>query len=832
MDIIYQHINKNLEDFLNSQPSDEFNFVFEKLTSANKEKFKKILYYIGKIFEYSPEFELRENSNQISLKSLHLHFDIDIDINLKTVISEFLWYFFFIRSYRLDIKNEANLDLSNEMNKLQNVLESTIKLPYNCPKRRLNAINQERKKIRNFLKFYKELNINATLLPRTLINFKVLQENKLSELNEYNPCYININELRILNSYVLINSKSFDSIIALKLQNKPIFQILENIILFDCEDQIQKYNQFNFQYLNQLNGRFSCNLKNLVIISFGRKEQSISQKRYKTRSIINRYLTQEKNSYIILKPEIDFEFQKFNKINVFFLEPEKSVFWDSFLTEVNINSLYELRSFKLMNVYSICYSNEIKSYIMDQIFSDNFPSTLITPNTKQALFELSYTNINAIKNNLSSVLDLIINSNLKETVISEAKNFNSVIIDDILIKNEWIVNYLIKELDFNKNQQLKSWSNIFNEEVSNTLFLSYRDQGRYPNDFYPNLLEIQSNNNLESKAIFLKFLFEINYKWAAYNLNKSYLSYLEHPIRNKHFKWKDLKELVYRIKPERKPNFLDWNLEREYLSSSGNDTYRIKLSDTNRPILYNSSDLIIFSDLNQNWFRIERTNWFFDNVDWKDSAYSIQRLSDLLEEFNPAEKMIDASQQETDLEIIRSKFEIEYVSAEKIWKILLKRKSESMGLENLYSELKSLFLSQNISLVHLEYFKDSWININSDTIMPRGNKIAKVLFDYLRIGNAYLMILYRLKNASINGKIEATRKYSNLFKDLFADRCFDSEVCVQDILQEKIEKYQSDHYLEEIGIDRENPKKDLLALIDLIKPELNLKKLEFIERIL
>jgi hypothetical protein len=173
---------------------------------------------------------------------------------------------------------------------------------------------------------------------------------------------------------------------------------------------------------------------------------------------------------------------------------------------------------------------------------------------------------------------------------------------------------------------------------------------------------------------------------------------------------------------------------------------------------------------------------------------------------------------------------LENESAGRIWKTLLRKKSELLGIESLYEELKTIFNKYSIPLVSINYFRSSWINVESDTLIPRGNKVFKVLCDYLNLNNNYRLIIFRLKNASISGKIEATKKYSSLLKDLFADGCFDGNSSKQTILQSKMHHYKNNHALDEIGIDIDNPMNGLVSLIELIQPELKLSELEIIEK--
>ena len=202
-----------------------------------------------------------------------------------------------------------------------------------------------------------------------------------------------------------------------------------------------------------------------------------------------------------------------------------------------------------------------------------------------------------------------------------------------------------------------------------------------------------------------------------------------------------------------------------------------------------------------------------------------------MDEFNPAERLIDTTQQEKELDIIRKDLGLENETAARIWKILLRKKADNIGVHSLYEELQTLFIINNIPLVRKSYFVDSWLNFGTTSLMPRGNKVVKVLFDYLNLNISYRLILYRLKNASVSGKIEATKKYSRLLKDLFHDGFFDEKAPLKSIIESRIQYYKNNYSLEELGIDNESPFIGLMTLIQLIQPELRLTELETIERI-
>ena len=649
---------------------------------------------------------------------------------------------------------------------------------------------------------------------------------------EKNPFLLHIQELSDVNSYVVLNLESFNSISKLKLDNIPIFKLFENIILFDCEDRVQRFSQLNFQNLVNLNQRHGTNFQNFIVITFGNDGNTINSVRNKIDLIKDRFKIPINSSYTISKSEIDFLLNRkeSSTLAIEFVGFKSSSFWDDFILETKITGLYELRSIKFMNIYSICYTDEIKNYILNDLFSNEDKSELLSNNntTKQAILQLRDEDVDKLKQALSQTLDTVIKSDIKSKIIEKLANANSIVLDEAILRNQNLLSKIRMCLGFKNSTKFKTWSDLINSDLKDILILSYRDQGRYPNYYFPNLLELDLNPESIAIAMLPSFLFIDYYNWSKYNLYIDYHKLLSHPIRETHFEWDKLKKNIQELKPEKKL-VIDWELENTYSNTEYRESYKVKLSGQ-RAKLYHSSDLIIYSDTNSDVFRIERIKWFFENIDCEESKYMMQKLDELLDEFNPAEKLIDTSQQEMELQIIRNQLGLENESAGRIWKVLLNKKAEIIGIDALYTELLHLFSNNNIPLVKQSYFISSWLNTQNDALMPRGNKIVKVLFDYLQLSKEYRIILYRLKNASISGKIEATRKYSNLLKDLFSDGCFDSNANLKLVIQNKLDDYKQNHSLEELGIDSENPISGLIALVELIRPEIKTVELETIEK--
>jgi hypothetical protein len=799
------------------------NEIQNELTYEIKITIKYVDDIINKVF----------NQNNNELLSLHININYHLSDDYKLIIAQYLLIKF---HYENLLINKLNQDTN--LKALIKKLEITKRnLELNCPlgakiiknkgpnkiyKKWIHNIEENNTRI----KFYNNLNEDTLIRFSTIFNSQIDLNNNLGDAFELRPFGTNLESEYL--SFNLLNTKY--TLNEIDENHREIIDNLKCIILFDCESKSLMSN-FSFEEINKWNSDYNTSFKNYLIITFGTKNQSINNAKKKIEIIRERYKIPINTSYTIFKSEINLLLQRTGNSSptINFVGFESSSFWEIFVLETSIRELYELRSIKLMNVYSICYNDEIKCYIIDNLFSKKESPELISSSTKMAILELRDDDIETLKEALSNTLELIINSNIKSKIIENLANTPTIIFDEAIIRNVKLLSKITDCLGLTRSIKFKTWSDLLNPSSHYFLILSYRDQGKHPNYYYPNLLEIEFDFNATINAILPNFLFGHHYKWSKYYFYKEYHKCLTHPIRENYFEWNKLKNTIQTLKPEKKLN-IDWNFENEYSYTEQRETFKIKLKNQ-RAKTFNSSDLLIISEIKTSKPKIERVKWFFENENIDGIKYRIQKLDELLDEFNPAERLIDNTQQELDLEIIRKQLGLGNETASRIWKTLLRKKSKLLGIEALYEELKSIFDKNKIPLVSINHFRNSWINIESDSLMPRGNKVFKFLCDYLELNNNYRLILYRLKNATISGKIEATKKYSNLLKDLFADGCFDSNVSVLKILQSRIPYYRNNHSLDELGIDNVNPLNGLTTLIELIQPELKLIELETIEKL-
>ena len=825
MELIKQHISPCLHSFV-VEKSTTLEDIFNEIQNDLRTDLIELIRYLDNLLDktFTP--------NNDNVTTLHIHIEDEFNVSHKLLIAEFLTIKTFIHYHSTDNNtNEANLAIIE----LKAAIETKLNgLEMRCPdgasgKNGGNRIwknwVKEKKENKSLLEFYKSLNERSSLKPKLIINTQNNFCSSLSQIFEFKPYCVLLNSKN--KSYNLLNAtKTLNEIDAF---NNDIIDELDSIVLFDCERKSLMSN-FSLEEINKWNSDYDTSFKKYLIITFGKEYQSINNIRNKIELITGRFKIPINSSYTIIKSEIDFLLKRKEKasIPIDFVGFESSSFWDTFVLETSIRELYELRSIKLMNVYSICYNDEIKCYIIDNLFSKKESSELISSSTKMAILELREDDIETLKEALSNTLDLIINSDIKSKIIERLSNTPTIIFDEAIIRNVKLLSKITHYLGLTRSIKLKTWSDLLYSSSNYFLILSYRDQGKYPNYYYPNLLEIEFDSETAINAVLPNFLFGHHYKWSKYFLLKEYHKSLSHPIRENYFEWNKLKNVTQTLKPEQKLN-IDWNLENEYSNSEQRETFKIKLKNQ-RAKTFNSSDLFIISEDNNISRKVVKIEFLVSLVSDDNKVY-VQNLDEIQENINIYDKIVDKKQQEEELEVIRKQFNLSDETAGRLWKVLLKNIANVKGEENLYNELKSIFESKGVKIVSQFHFKNSWINPLSESIAPLSKRVFIELCDYLKIPKIYFVIIQRIRNASKQSSRQSTRQMNQLLKDLFNDGCFDNGKNASEIINNRLTFYKSNHPLDELGIDENYLGDNLVTLTELIQPELKLMELEAIEKL-
>jgi hypothetical protein len=544
--------------------------------------------------------------------------------------------------------------------------------------------------------------------------------------------------------------------------------------------------------------------------------------------IQSRFKTPNNVSYSILQSEIDFVLKQKKKkhIPVSFIGNDNSDLWNAFVLEISIQDLYELRSIKMMNLYSLCFNEEIKDFIFQDIFSEEDTSELISDETKQRLLDLREEDLSTLKESLGNVLDLIISSDFKQVLSEKIKSKTKLIVDDFVINNKKLKSLIFSSLSLSDGNKFVSWNDLKN--IENILVLSYQDQGKYPYYIYPNIIETTVSKDTTIYAIYHNFLFSYRYRWAKHNVAKDFHKLTDHPIRQKYFQWKELKKSINELKPE-KTDDTNWDLEQQYSGNAHRETIKLKLKNE-RERTFNSSDLFIYSTDNKQTFRVEKIGDIIENID-EDEKLFLHNLNEIQEDINLYEKMVDTTQQEKELNVIRQQFQLNDTDTGRLWKLLLKQKALTSNEESLYAELKTYLESKGLKIVKLHHFKNNWLTPESDSIAPLSKKVFIELCDFLNLPRIYFILIQRLRNASKQSSRQSTRQMNRLLQDLFNDGSFDNEADINKIIIANLESYKRKHPLDELGIDEKYLGENLIALVELIKAEVTLKELDKFKKV-
>jgi len=827
MELIKEHFQLCLPAFLNVKAGN-IDDTLNNLQSSLNADFTDLILYIENILN-----ETFISSND-TLSALHIHIGSEFNDSQKLQFAEYLLIKTF-KQYQSteNIFDQPNIELKEFLTTLkgrQNGLEMR------CPdgasgKNGGNRIWKnwvlDKKNTSSLLAFYRNLNENSLLKPKLIFNTQKNFSQLITKLFEFRPFSVAIGSK--YQSYNLLNVNH--TLNEIDNTNNEIIDGLESIILFECERK-SKMSDFTFEEINKWNSEYETAFKTYLIITFGKEPHSINSVRNKIDTIRERFKIPINSSYTLLSSEIDFLLNKKEKssISIQFIGFETSSFWESFLLETKINSLYELRSIKLMNIYSICINADIKEYILDDLFSKNESSELLSTrnNTKQTILELRDEDINLLRENLSNTLDLIIHSEIKSRIIESLINTPIIIFDEAILRNAKLVSKFSKAFDLGRFIKFKTWSELTNHSSTNFLILSYRNQGKYPNYYYPNLLEYECQSEITANAILPNFLFGHHFKWSKYYLLKEYHKYLSHPIRENYFEWNKFKKSIQVLKPEVKLE-IDWPLENEFSNSEQRETFKIKVQNQ-RAKTFNGSDLFIVTDEKYMNHKVVKIDYLL-SLDIDDGKVFIQNLDEIQENINIYEKIADNKQQEEELDIISKQFNLGDESAGRLWKLLLRNIADIDGEVKLYEDIRTHFANKGLKIVSQFHFKNSWINPQSESIAPLSKRVFIELCEYLKIPKIYFVIIQRIRNASKQSSRHSTRQMNHLLKDLFNDGCFDTDKNARDIINNKLSYYKLNHPLDELGIDENFLGDNLVTLTEQIQPELKLMALETIEKI-
>ncbi|MCF0075333.1 hypothetical protein LZD49_32950 [Dyadobacter sp. CY261] len=798
--------------------------LFEVLTAPGKSRYEKTLQYL-----YCLLIEV-ENLDKSHLKAFHVQFQEHVPEDGKLLIAEFIWQFYFRMSINNDNGSPESTTVTDTINYLRAKAQQPIQAPERVSKAQLTKLRNEKRRQRQHLGFYETLKGTASLLPETLLNLHMAMAERLRQVMHDNPTFISTAQINNIDahSYVIYNTEKFDNISKLKVGNTPLLKVAKKIVLFDCESSIKRFGELNFIRLADLNKNHRTNFEQLLVFSWSPTPKSFYRSKSRRDLINERYKIPANSSYVITAMESLLDQSGCNQISVHFTGIENSHFWDAFVTETTIRELYELRSIKLLNIYSLCYNEDIKNYLISDLFGHD-DSKFISNSTKEAISELDIDTLARIRNLLDNVFDLIIQSEHNLEIAKFVSNDSIIVVSDLVVASQELTLKISDALGLGGANKIASWAAVENLIDSNILLLCYQDQGRFPNHILPNIFESALATCNMIIAVYVSFLFRLRYQWSLYAFNRDRIHFLSHDIRRKHFAWGELQQKLNYSIPKKKMN-LDWSQENQYSSSKIGETYRIRYK-AGKARTYTSSDLFIFNNFNNGVYRVDRMANIFENFHEGDDSLVIQNLDDIQEDINIYDKIVDTTVQEQELRVIRKQFQLEIDTAGSLWKVLLKEQASKHGEVSAYENLRDYLRTRRLNIVSFQHYKNTWINPGSDSTSPLSRNVFLSLCEYLNLPRTYFVIVQRLKNSAKQSSRHSTRQMNLLLKDLFNDGCFDVGVDPQAVLVDRLTFYKKNHPLDELGIDENHLLGNLVTLVELIIPELRLFEIVTLEKI-
>lgn len=806
-----------------------FEDVFDLVKNPDKEKYRLLLIYIDKILN-----NLVNKSNEITYVNIHLE---GISEPCLLILQEFIAAKFFHLALLLEGESDF---IKKKITELDRILRfryrevpsyvSGLKTNKKAKKWREGKVIAEK-----LLHFYQNIlakyGERASFSPRTLMNILSRDRAILQEKLEIQPLAIVIENRKTDVAPVLLNSELvWDEIDGMKLSEEEyLFDEIENIVIIGSEGK--KFSR-TFTHRELKEWSQSGKLKNILVLSASREKDGFAKLKSRLERIQANYHSTPKYpdylAYPILKEEVDhlLKVRASSIREVDFFGEEQSYLWDQFISLTKLyEGLYELRSYKLMNIYSVVTDNEVKEIVLDGIFGQSHQ--LLTDETHRNLQELLPETVGKIRTALDLVLTYIANSGWREHLLGKFSIESVLVLSEAVMGHSILLNAFKNSLQLNNRQRIRSWFSLDPaHEKGKIIVLDYRDPGRFPYTIRPNIFELPTNGSI-IECYFIKVFFKHKFDWSRYRYSLDLLRILTNELRIRYF---GIDKLYLEIGKE-KPQVVEstnWDIENQIDTSRPVITFKIRF-DSNRVRSFAPSELIIVRLGSTSNLFVARLAEIVEE-DYDESIY-LQVLDEIHSQFNIYEKIANKDREARELKLIKENYSLDANErAERLWKLLLKRKATEKGLDTLYSEVQVYLKNHNADLVSMSTFESQWLDVESTTLIPREKKSFYFLCEYLGLPPAYFAIMVRLKNVGVQNSRQNSKQMDSLLSDLINAGCFDDdEKEIEKTLNDLKDQLQRDHDLKEIGFYSDTLVEDLKALIELLKPHIQLTKIKDIQ---
>lgn len=833
MNISHSHINEYLGHFAKVN-GDQFEDIFNRVKNPSKVPLRALLSYINNLMD-----SLLDTSS-LTLTYHHIHFPgFVLD---SEVILEFLCIKFFLLNFFQDANSEVETDnyYENHSIRIGNFLRAPLALAVGEGKRVEKRNKDKRKRLRSLLKDLNSLQEFrsgrriSVVKPKCLFNISSGTLENMYGPEHSCPYYVSVDyllkdDLSKPLSYVLLNAdRSLSDLDNIKIRDQNEFlEDIKNIFIFDSESKKNNF-QYNYSKLVDFN-KCGTNFNNLIVFSFDRRPLRLNRLISQHVKISSRYYERPSSVGIAAYTILPYELQKLSQrkvqedIDIQFVG-ENSHVWRNLRNRIyQYEDLNELVSIKMRNIYSLCYTEKYKSLVLNDLFSDQTSiSYLLSPDAKQRIDVLNYQEKEEILILLTGVLDLVIHLNIPSFILKNRfDSANTFVLPYLVVNHVQLLEEVKSRLGDSSELTIATWKTITNFNSANVIILEYRDPGRSPYLIYPSLLE----NSIKAdfiKAYLIKDFFEINYGYSFFEYNRTlYQNILTNETRECYFKWYELSKKIESLKPVPIVSTDLLDLDDDYTGQGEKESIFIKFKSGGKKG-FHPSQLFVYKDIEDGQLSSIKAEDLIE--EGRNKSIFAQPLDELYEGL----KLFQATmEEEAEIHHLKKSFNINENDAEqRIWKILLKRKSEKFGVIDTYVQLKKHMEEKRLPMVREDYFANYWLEVASDMLIPRSKRVFQVICNYLNLPEVYLIVMLKKRARERFATRKSTNKMNQLIAALVDKGLFDINPPILKFDGSFLAKYE----LEEIGINELNLAKEITALVELLKPNLDFKEIKTLER--
>ena len=589
--------------------------------------------------------------------------------------------------------------------------------------------------------------------------------------------------------------------------------MIDNLFIFYTNNDM--VNSFEKSALDRWNTAFNIGLRNCFIFYFSERPFLLNHIWRKGIALCKRFpmiterdFSHYKHYTTFDESETNYIFDRVNTYEHKFFKDDQLMFTDV------LGSLLDESEYRIQerNRFSLCLNPEIQSLYtqyLSEVYSDfeedNYKLSFdwqskkvineISPYINKCLLKAGFYRGNK---EIAIVVDKSTDIRIKKAITNLVHNYDP--------------NVKVYYYDYSSLKPTKGKANSINENC--VIILQYRPHytrqifAKYPNSFDP----IPTRKEQYIYDVIQGFIFNDMYEWDRYDYDKILSELMSSSIR------RDLYGSYY--KPN-KPAVRRAIGEKEFSDERGNakgviyvrgtfkNGQKFSIPESNFVICEIEGELILsrLSDIKREGLL--------------GSIKKIQVLDDIANELKTfiEKKTIQTDERE---KFVRQSLynqgkitEQERDSGIALWKILLTKKIEQVGLEEAYNTIME-GLKDNERILINQFRR--WADYDNTMILPLQKVCQRKLFDYLGFGltSPYLAIMRSKKLSTING----TRKFNSittsfLFQTLLVD--------INDELFEEIKESEINDLLFLRNTD------DLDSLIKLLKEKINLKKVNTIK---